>query len=151
MSTKSAYGRYKGDKPRSKLAPPIQIVFGHFLDDDVQASGPIPDDAIRHTLDYMKAASTIYTSEDDRRAELTPLNNILGVDIQITWNANDKDKFRWSRGIGIRVWAQLWAHSASPSNGKKNMKMNSEMVFRTHRRNRGLSVSRYWAQKPLNP
>ena len=82
-------GRYKANNPRTSVAPPVQLfhpVFGHFLD-DVKSSGPIPDDTIRHTLDYMKAASAIYASEDKRRVELTPLLcNIFGVDIQMIQN-----------------------------------------------------------------
>jgi hypothetical protein len=75
---------------RTSVAPPVQLfhpAFGHFLD-DIKSSGSIPDDTIRDTLDYMKAASAIYTSEDKRRrVELTPLLcNILGVDIQMIHN-----------------------------------------------------------------
>lgn len=44
-----------------------------------QSSGPIPDDRTRYTTGYMWAASAIYTSEDNRLVELTPLLcNIFG-------------------------------------------------------------------------
>jgi hypothetical protein len=82
-------GCYKANEPRTSVAPPVQLlspVFGHLLD-DVKSSGPIPDDTIRHILDYMRAASAIYASVDKRRVELTPLLcNILGVDIQMIPN-----------------------------------------------------------------
>ena len=80
-------GRYEENKPRTSVSPPVQLfhtVFGHFLD-DVESKGPIPDATIRHTSDYMKAASAIYASEYERRVELIPiLDNILGVDIRMT-------------------------------------------------------------------
>jgi hypothetical protein len=87
-------GRYKANKPRTSVAPPVQLfhpVFGHFLDimknDSDEA---LPDDIIRKTTEYMKAASAIYASEEERRAALTPLlRDILNVNIQMILN---KDK-----------------------------------------------------------
>ena len=58
-------GRYKADNPRTSVAPPIQLfhpVFGHFSD-DIKSSHDIPDDMILQTIEYMKAASAIYTSQ----------------------------------------------------------------------------------------
>jgi hypothetical protein len=85
-------GRYKENKPRTSIAPPIQLfhsVFGHFLD-DVKDANPIPDDTIRKTTEYMKAASAIYPGEEKRRIVLTPiLCEIFGVDIKTIVN-NDK-------------------------------------------------------------
>ena len=50
----------------------------------------LPDDIIRKTTEYMKAASAIYASEEERRAALTPLLcDILNVNIQMILN---KDK-----------------------------------------------------------
>jgi hypothetical protein len=50
----------------------------------------LPDDIIRKTTEYMKAASAIYANEEERRAALTPLlRNILDVNIQMILN---KDK-----------------------------------------------------------
>jgi hypothetical protein len=55
-------GRYKANKPRTSVAPPVQLfnpVFGHFLD-VVKSNDALPDDIIRKTTEYMKAASAIY-------------------------------------------------------------------------------------------
>jgi hypothetical protein len=84
-------GRYKADKPRTSFGPPIQLfhpAFAHFLNylDDEQA---IPDVIILKTTEYMKAASAIYTDEDQRRAVLNPLLcDILGFDIQAILNSD---------------------------------------------------------------
>lgn len=84
-------GRYKADNPRTSVAPPIQLfhpVFGFFLD-DIKSSRDhdIPDDMILRTIEYMKAASAIYTSEDKRREKLMPLlSHILEFDIQTILN-----------------------------------------------------------------
>ena len=49
----------------------------------------LPDDLIRATTEYMKAASAVYRSEVDRQEALTPLlRNILGVNIQMVANAD---------------------------------------------------------------
>jgi len=78
-------GRYKAEKPRTSIAPPVQLfhpAFGHFLD-DIRSNSPLSDDIIRRTTDYMQAASAIYKNEDERRNRLTPLLcKILGVDVQ---------------------------------------------------------------------
>jgi hypothetical protein len=82
-------GRYKAGSPRIRVAPPVQLfhpAFGHFLD-DIRKTADIPDDIIRGTTNYMKAASAIYPSEEERRAELNPLlNAILDVFIQSVVN-----------------------------------------------------------------
>ena len=47
----------------------------------------LPDDIIHQTAEYMKAASAIYESEEDRRITLTPLLcDILDVNIQTILN-----------------------------------------------------------------
>jgi hypothetical protein len=85
-------GRYKANKPRTSVAPPVQLfhpVFGHFLD-IMKNDEALPDDIIRKTTEYMKAASAIYANEEERQAALTPLLcNILNVNIQMILN---KDK-----------------------------------------------------------
>jgi len=84
-------GRYKANKPRTSVAPPVQLfhpVFGHFLD-VVKGNHALPDDIICKTTEYMKAASAIYGNEEERRAALTLLRNILDVNIQMILN---KDK-----------------------------------------------------------
>jgi len=49
----------------------------------------LPNDLIRATTEYMKAASAVYKSEVDRREALTPLlRNILGVNIQMVVNVD---------------------------------------------------------------
>jgi len=82
-------GRYKENKPRTSVAPPIQLfhpIFAHFLD-NLKGTDDIPDDIIRTTTEYMKASSAIYATVDKRRTELTPiLCKILGVDIQTILN-----------------------------------------------------------------
>ncbi len=84
-------GRYKADKPRTSVAPPVQLfhpAFGHFLD-IMKSDHPLPDDLIRATTEYMKAASAVYKSEEERREALTPLlRNVLGVNIQMVANAD---------------------------------------------------------------
>jgi hypothetical protein len=85
-------GRYNANKPRTSVAPPVQLfnpVFGHSLD-VVKSNDALPDDIIRKTTEYMKAASAIYENEEERRAALTPLlRDILAVNIQMILN---KDK-----------------------------------------------------------
>ena len=82
-------GRYKANKPRTSVAPPIQLfhpAFGHFLD-SVKSNDDLPNDIIRQTAEYMKAASAIYGFEEKRRIALTPLLcNILDVNIQTILN-----------------------------------------------------------------
>jgi len=82
-------GRYKANRPRTSVAPPVQLfhpAFGHFLD-SVKSNHALPDDIIRQTAEYMKAASAIYESEEKRRKVLTPLLcAILDVNIQTILN-----------------------------------------------------------------
>ena len=84
-------GRYKADNPKTSAAPPIQLfhpIFGHFLD-DITSSHNIPDDIILQTIEYMKAASAIYTNEEKRRDKLMPLlSRILNFDIQTIMNTD---------------------------------------------------------------
>jgi hypothetical protein len=86
-------GRYKEDNPRTSVAPPVQLfqpVFGHFLD-DIKSSQDISDEMILRlgTIEYMKAASAIYASEDKRREKLMPLlSHILDVNIQTILNTD---------------------------------------------------------------
>ncbi len=85
-------GRYKADKPRTSVAPPVQLfnpAFRHFLD-DMKSDLPVPDDIIRQTTDYMKTALAIYKTEQERRSTLTPLLcKILGVDVQTIQNEDN--------------------------------------------------------------
>ena len=78
-------GHYQEGKPKTNVAPPLQLfhpVFGHFLD-DLQGTDLISDVMIRKITKYMKAASAIYPSEEERCHELTlVLCEILGVDMQ---------------------------------------------------------------------
>lgn len=82
-------GRYKANRPRTSVAPPVQLfhpAFGHFLD-SVQSNLALSDDIVRQTTEYMKAASAIYESEVTRRKVLTPLLcTILDVNIQMILN-----------------------------------------------------------------
>ena len=82
-------GRYKANRPRTSVAPPVQLfhpVFGHFLD-SVQSNLALSDDIVRQTTEYMKATSAIYESEVTRRKVLTPLLcAILDVNIQMILN-----------------------------------------------------------------
>ncbi len=84
-------GHYKADKPRTSVAPPVQLfqpVFGRFLD-AVKSNDPLPDELIRATTEYMKAASALYKSEEKRREALTPLlRKILGINIQMVMNGD---------------------------------------------------------------
>ena len=82
-------GRYKSNRPRTSVAPPVQLfhpAFGHFLD-SVKSNDTLPHDIIRQTAEYMKAASAIYESERKRRKVLTPLLcAILDINIQMILN-----------------------------------------------------------------
>lgn len=82
-------GRYKAKSPRTSVAPPVQLfhpAFRHFLDGLKSDLAP-PDDIIRQTVEYMKAASAIYKSEQQRRKALSPLLcAILDVNIQSILN-----------------------------------------------------------------
>jgi hypothetical protein len=84
-------GRYKAGSPRTSVAPPVQLfhpAFGHFLD-DLKKEDAIPDDIVRKTTEYMKAASAIYPDEDKRRSELNPiLSDVLSVYIQAIVNSD---------------------------------------------------------------
>jgi hypothetical protein len=84
-------GRYKADKPRTSVAPPVQLfhpVFGRFLD-AVKSNHALPDDLIQATTEYMMAASAVYKNEVLRREALTPLlRKILGVNIQMIMNSD---------------------------------------------------------------
>ena len=78
-------GHCQEGKPKTNVAPPLQLfhpVFGHFLD-DLHGTDLIADGMIRKITKYMKAASAIYPSEEERCHELTlVLCGILGVDMQ---------------------------------------------------------------------
>jgi hypothetical protein len=82
-------GRYEANKPRTSVAPPVQLfhpVFGHFLD-DVKSNHALPDNIVRQTTEYMKAATAVYESESERRKVLKPLLcAILEVNIQTITN-----------------------------------------------------------------
>jgi len=82
-------GRYNASKPRTSIAPPVQLfhpAFGHFLD-DMKSVIALPDNIIPQTVEYMKAASAIYESEEKRGKVLTPLLcTILDVNIQMILN-----------------------------------------------------------------
>ncbi|KAK2461366.1 hypothetical protein APHAL10511_006590 [Amanita phalloides] len=82
-------GRYRADKPRTSIAPPVQLfhpAFGHFLD-DMKSNHPLPDNIILQAVEYMKAATAIYESEEKHQKVLTPhLSTILGVNIQAIQN-----------------------------------------------------------------
>jgi hypothetical protein len=84
-------GRYKAGSPRTTVALPVQLfhpAFGHFLD-DLEKKDSIPDDFVRDTIQYMKAASAIYLNEEKRRSELNPLlTKILGYHIQAVVNSD---------------------------------------------------------------
>ncbi len=82
-------GRYKANRPRTSVAPPIQLfhpAFGHFLD-GMKSNHALPDNIVRQTVEYMKAATTVYESEEKRRQVLTPLLcAILDVNVQTMLN-----------------------------------------------------------------
>jgi hypothetical protein len=84
-------GRYKANRPRTSVAPPVQLfhpAFGHFLD-DMKSDHTLPDDIVCQTTEYMKAATAIYESEETRRRVLTPLLcAILDVKIQTILNGD---------------------------------------------------------------
>ena len=97
-------GRYEENKPRTSIAPPIQLfhpIFGHFLD-NLKGTGSIPDDIIRTTTKYMKASSAVYANKKYCQAELTPiLCKILGVNIQtILTNMNADGVLEWPMEAG---------------------------------------------------
>jgi len=78
-------GHYKEDRPRTNVAPPVELfhpAFGHFLD-NIKSTDPIPNNIMCQTTEYMKVASTIYDSKWKHVTVLTPiLCKILGVNIQ---------------------------------------------------------------------
>jgi hypothetical protein len=82
-------GRYKANRPRTSVAPPVQLfhpAFGHFLD-GIESNHALPDNIICQTAEYMKAATAIYESEEKRRKVLTPLLcAILEVNMQMILN-----------------------------------------------------------------
>lgn len=84
-------GRYDAKQSVETTAPPIQLfhpVFGHFLD-DLLSDSPIPPDVFKATIDYMRAASAIYESEEVRRVKLRPhLCSILAAALVTTTNAD---------------------------------------------------------------
>ena len=82
-------GRYNVNAPRSSVAPPIELfhsAFACFLD-DIKRGCVVPDNIIRKTVKYMRAASGVFASETVRRTALSPLLcDILGVNIQTIQN-----------------------------------------------------------------
>ena len=85
-------GRYKAGSPRISVAPPVQLfhpIFGHFLD-DIRKTDDIPEEIIRQTIAYMKAATAVYENERKRRDKLNPLlSEVLGVHIQAIVNSDN--------------------------------------------------------------
>ncbi|KAF8322894.1 uncharacterized protein EI90DRAFT_3130658 [Cantharellus anzutake] len=83
-------GRYKADKPRTSVAPLVQLfhpAFGHFLDDMEKRDAPLDDIIIPETVEYMKAATAIYKNEKKCREVLGPLLcNIVQVNMQTIQN-----------------------------------------------------------------
>jgi hypothetical protein len=111
------------NRPRTSVAPPFRPAFGHFLD-DMKSNHALPGDLIRQTIEYMKATSAIYKSEEERREELTPLlSDIFDVNyVEVMKNAlhlmiflqEGKNEFGYGgsdpstrAGLSaIRYWAQ---------------------------------------------
>jgi hypothetical protein len=111
--------------------------FGYFLD-DIRKTGDIPDDIIRETTSYMKAASAIYPREEERRDELNPhLTAILGVFIQSVVN---KDK---TSPDGIVEFLTEIGPAASLLEEDKNEYGDGHSDPSTQV---GLSFARLWAQ-----
>jgi hypothetical protein len=114
--------------------------FGHFLD-DIKSSHDIPDDMILRTIEYMKAASAIYTSEDKRREKLTPLlNYILDVDIQTILNADKTN----ADGIVelVKSWGRILLLEEDKNEfGDGGCDPSTQA---------GLSAGRCWAQSRVN-
>ena len=82
-------GRYDAKKARTSVAPPVELfhpAFAQFLDDSRSDLAP-PDEIVRTTVAYMKAASAIYPSEAQRQNKLKPiLGKMLDVTIQSIMN-----------------------------------------------------------------
>jgi hypothetical protein len=119
----------------------FQPVFGHFLD-DIKSDYDIPDDIILRTVDYMKAASAIYTSEDKRRERLMPLLGlILDVDIQTVMSA---DK---TNADGVVELMKSWGRVLLLLEEDKNEFGDGGSDPSTQS---GLSAGRCWAQSRVN-
>ena len=135
-------GRYKTDKPRTSIAPPVQLynpVFGHFLD-YIRSDVAVPDDIVRQTAAYMISASAIYENEEKRRAVLNPLLcGILGVNIQMIVNADKTTP----DGIVEHIQEEKNIRSLNCLQEDKNEygDGNSDPATQT-----GLSMGRCWAQ-----
>ena len=135
-------GRYKADKPRSSVAPPIQLfnpAFGHFLD-HMRSDVAVPGDIVRRAAEYMTSASAIYENEEKRRAVLNPrLCGMLGVNIQMIVNADKTTP----DGIVELVQEEKNTRSLCCLQEDKNEygDGNSGPATQT-----GLSVGRCWAQ-----
>ena len=135
-------GRSKADKPRSSVAPPIQLfnpAFGHFLD-HMRSDVAVPDDIVCQAAEYMTFALAIYESEEKRRAVLNPLLcGMLGVNIQMIVNADkttpDGIVEHVHEGKNIRSLNCLQEDKNEYGDG------NSDPATQT-----GLSVGRCWAQ-----
>jgi hypothetical protein len=112
-------------------------VFGHFLD-DIKSSQNTPDDMVLRTIEYMKSASAIYTSEDKRRETLMPLlSHILDVDIQTILNT---DK---TNADGIVELVKSWGRVLLLLEEDKNEFGDGGSDPSTQA---GLSAGRCWAQ-----
>ena len=135
-------GRYKANKPRTSIAPPVQLynpVFGHFLD-DMRSDIAVPDDIVRQAAEYMISASAIYENEGERRAVLNPLLcRMLGVNIQMIVNADkttpDGIVEHVQEGKNVRSLNCLQEDKNEYGDG------NSDPATQS-----GLSVARCWAQ-----
>jgi hypothetical protein len=133
-------GRYKDGKPRTTVAPPIQLfhpVFAHFLD-DIRDTCLISPDITRKTTEFMRMASAIYSNEESRGAALTPLlRSILGFNIQKILNDD-----RTNADGAVELFADLGSfllylqeHKNEIGDGASDPSTQA-----------GLSGGRYWVQ-----
>jgi hypothetical protein len=139
-------GRYNANAPRSTVAPPIELfhsAFSYFLD-DIKKDRGIPNNFIRKTVKYMKAASGIFANETVRRIELSPLLcDILGVNIQIIQN-DDKTTADGTSKLGTK--AEDMSFSCLFEEDKTEIgNGGSDPSTQV-----GLSAVRSWAQKEVH-
>ena len=133
-------GRYKVGRPRTSVAPPVQLfhpVFGHFLD-HMRSNQALSDDIILQATGYMKAASAIYESEGQRRNVLLPLLcAILDVNIQTILNEDKTNPDGIVEVVKNMLYALVYLQEDKNEMGDGASDPSTQA---------GLSAGRCWAQ-----
>jgi hypothetical protein len=134
-------GRYDVSNPVETSAPPIQLfepAFSYFLDD--VASNARPDNEVaKAAVSYMRAASGIYATEDDRKKAIAPsFRCILGMGVSTVINS---DRTTPDGLIEVSESGEIPESAAFLLEEQKRDSDQGDASVQC-----GLSMARYWAQ-----